>query len=145
MLNRLHNQSVDVASLKRENFGQCIFENAEELHRLFAELVPKIEKEANDYFRKDNLIHLSNMMSMLELCINNEENRKRLLSMQTGRPQYMFVDEFQDTDAQYINILKTNLINEYTDLQNNRGSGIYSAINKYRDSKLELPAIIYNY
>ena len=47
--------------------------------------------------------------------------------------------------AQYINILKTNLINEYTDLQNNRGSGIYSAINKYRDSKLELPAIIYNY
>lgn len=106
MLNKLHNQSVDVASLKSENFGTCVSgSGSEDLHQLFAELVPRIEQEADVYFRKENRIHLSNMMSMLELCINNDANQKRLLAMQTGRPQYMFVDEFQDTDDVQINAL----------------------------------------
>jgi len=106
MLNKLHNQSVDVSSLDSKNFGTCISESeSKELHQLFVELVPKIEQEANSYFKKKNRVHLSNMMSMLELCIKNEMNQKRLFAMQTGRPQYMFVDEFQDTDDVQIDVL----------------------------------------
>ena len=98
MLTRLHNQSVDVASLKKENFGISISNGGEELHELITTVVPMIEKQTADYFRSGNKLHLSNMMSMLDQCIRNEENVQRLLRMQSGRPQFMFVDEFQDTD-----------------------------------------------
>ena len=93
MLTRLHNQSVDVAALQKENFGISISEGGEELHDLITTVVPVIEKKAEGIFRSENRLHLSNMMSMLDQCIRNEENVQRLLRMQTGRPQFMFVDE----------------------------------------------------
>lgn len=105
MLTRLHNQSVDVASLKKENFGISISNGGEELHELITTVVPMIEKQTADYFRSGNKLHLSNMMSMLDQCIRNEENVQRLLRMQSGRPQFMFVDEFQDTDDVQIEAL----------------------------------------
>lgn len=99
LINRLHNQSIDIASLERDNFGQAISgsENGE-LHELLSEVVPKVEQEYESYLKEQNKLHLNNMMSMLCACISNEENVKRLIKMQTGRPQFMFVDEFQDTD-----------------------------------------------
>ena len=105
MLTRLHNQSVDVSGLKNENFGSSISDNGEALHTLISTVVPLIEQKATDYFRRENRVHLSNMMSMLDQCIRNEENVQRLLRMQTGRPQFMFVDEFQDTDDVQIEAL----------------------------------------
>ncbi len=105
MLTRLHNQSVDVASLKKDNFGVSISEGGDELHELITTVVPMIEKQAEDYFRSGNRLHLSNMMSMLDQCIRNEDNVQRLLRMQSGRPQFMFVDEFQDTDDVQIEAL----------------------------------------
>lgn len=105
LIYRLHNQSVDVAGLKNINFGNPISEEGMELHNLIETVVPEIEEEADLYFRKHNLLHLNNMMSLLKSCIDNEENRQRLVKMQTGRPQFMFVDEFQDTDDVQINIL----------------------------------------
>ena len=105
MITRLHNQSVDVASLRPENFGISISEGGEDLHDLITTVVPVIEKQAEDYFRNGNRLHLSNMMSMLDQCIRNKENVQRLLRMQTGRPQFMFVDEFQDTDDVQIEAL----------------------------------------
>lgn len=106
MLNRLHNQSIDVSLLERENFGQAVSgsENGE-LHDLLSEVVPKVEKEYESYLKEQNKLHLNNMMSMLRACISNEENVKRLIKMQTGRPQFMFVDEFQDTDDVQIEAL----------------------------------------
>lgn len=106
MFTRLHNQSVDVASLDAANFGSAVSgsENGE-LHDLLSAVVPEVEKEANTIFRKDNKVHLSNMMSILESCISNENNRDRLIKLQTGRPQFMFVDEFQDTDDVQIGVL----------------------------------------
>lgn len=106
LLNRLHNQSIDIAELKKENFGQAISgsENGE-LHELLSEVVPKVEQEYESYLKEQNKLHLNNMMSMLRACISNDENVKRLIKMQTGRPQFMFVDEFQDTDDVQIEVL----------------------------------------
>lgn len=106
LLNRLHNQSIDIAALKKENFGQAILgsENGE-LHELLSEIVPKVEQEYESYLKEQNKLHLNNMMSMLRACISNDENVKRLIKMQTGRPQFMFVDEFQDTDDVQIEAL----------------------------------------
>ena len=105
MLTRLHNQSVDAAALQKENFGISITEGGEALHDLITTVVPVIEKRAEDYFRSENRLHLNNMMSLLDQCLRNEENVQRLLRMQTGRPQFMFVDEFQDTDDVQIEAL----------------------------------------
>lgn len=106
LLNRLHNQSIEVASLTKDNFGRAISgsENGE-LHDLLSEVVPKIENEYDAYLKEQNMLHLNNMMSMLRACISNEENINRLIKMQTGRPQFMFVDEFQDTDDVQIEAL----------------------------------------
>lgn len=99
ILTRLHNQSIDVSQLKDENFGEMISGGTEgEFHKLIRDIVPKVEIELDAYLKKHNKIHLNNMMSTLQLCIKNEENVERLIKMQSGRPQYMFVDEFQDTD-----------------------------------------------
>ncbi len=106
MIAKLHNQSIDATGLDVVHFGTSVSgsENGE-LHDLLAAVLPQIEREANTYFRKENKVHLSNMMSMLESCIKNERNRQRLIKMQTGRPQFMFVDEFQDTDDIQIDAL----------------------------------------
>lgn len=106
MLNRLHNQSIDIAALEKENFGQAISgsENGE-LHELLSSVVPRVEQEYETYLKEQNKLHLNNMMSMLRACISNEKNVKRLIKMQTGRPQFMFVDEFQDTDDVQIEAL----------------------------------------
>ena len=106
LLNRLHNQSIDIAALEKENFGQAILgsENGE-LHELLSSVVPRVEQEYETYLKEQNKLHLNNMMSMLRACISNEKNVKRLIKMQTGRPQFMFVDEFQDTDDVQIEAL----------------------------------------
>lgn len=45
-----------------------------------------------------NQIEGMQISTIFKLCIEKKENVERLIKMQTGRPQYMFVDEFQDTD-----------------------------------------------
>ena len=161
MLTRLHNQSVDVASLNNKCFGFSVSAGGEELHELISYVVPVIEKQANEYFRSENRLHLNNMMSMLDQCINNEENVQRLLKMQTGRPQFMFVDEFQDTDDVQIGSLKklANLLQyrlfvvgdvkqciyrfrgaqenafEKLDYRGNSGWDFYSLVKNYRTDK----------
>ena len=106
MLTRLHNQSIDIASLEKENFGKALSGSGNvELHNLISELIPKIEKEFDEYLKEQNRVHLNNMMSLLRACISNQENIQRLIKMQTGRTQFMFVDEFQDTDDVQIEAL----------------------------------------
>lgn len=99
ILTRLHNQSIDVRQLKAENFGEMVSGGIDgEFHKLIQDIIPKVEMELDIYLKKQNKIHLNNMISTLQLCIEKKENVERLIKMQTGRPQYMFVDEFQDTD-----------------------------------------------
>ncbi len=99
ILSRLHNQSIDVGKLKAENFGEMVSGGVNgEFHSLIQDIIPQVEIEQEAYLKKQNKLHLNNMMSALQLCIGNSNNIDRLIKMQTGRPQYMFVDEFQDTD-----------------------------------------------
>lgn len=99
MIERLHNQSVDIERLMPESFGMADREQGnQELHHLFQTVVPKVQAEIDQYYRDLNKIPLSVSMSLLKKCIDNEENQKRLQRAQTGKPQYLFVDEFQDTD-----------------------------------------------
>lgn len=105
IITRLHNQSIDVASLNAMSFGTNISDGGNELHLLISTVIPEIERRADRYFRNENRLHLGNMMSMLEMCINSKDNIQRLRRMQTGRPQFMFVDEFQDTDNIQIDAL----------------------------------------
>lgn len=98
MIAKLYNQSVDVASLTTDCFGTFTVGGNGELHELISTVVPIIGKKVDEHFRKEDKLHLSSMMSMLKRCIGNDNNVQRLMRMQTGRPQFMFVDEFQDTD-----------------------------------------------
>lgn len=104
MLTRLHNQSIDVEKLTVDNFGRALVDTPE-LHELLSTVVPQIEVEFDAYLKEENKIHLDNMMSMLNACIGNEKNIERLIKLQSGRPQFMFVDEFQDTDDVQIGAL----------------------------------------
>jgi len=107
MSKRLHNQSINVLKLTKENFGNALNTGiVNEFHNLVIDLLPVIEKEYDDYLKEQNKIQLNEMMSLLNNCITNDENVKRLIKMQTGRPQFMFIDEFQDTDDVQIEALK---------------------------------------
>ena len=109
-INHLHNQSVDVRNLSAANFGTLAdaetTDGQKELHQLFATLVPAVEKAYSEQLLQNNQIHLSTMMSVLKRCLQNLDNVERLRKMQTGTPQFMFVDEFQDTDDVQIDALK---------------------------------------
>ena len=109
-INHLHNQSVDVCSLNAADFGTLTDEESsdgeKELHQLFATLVPAVERAYSEQLLQNNQIHLSTMMSVLKRCLQNSDNVERLKKMQTGTPQFMFVDEFQDTDDVQIDALK---------------------------------------
>ena len=99
ILARLHNQSIDVSQLKPENFGELVSGGTDgEFHQLIQDIIPRVEIELDSHLKNQNKIHLNNMMSTLQLCLENKRNVERLIKMQTGRPQFMFVDEFQDTD-----------------------------------------------
>ncbi len=106
LIGRMHNQSVDIEHLEEDSFGIPDSTNGNlALHELFQSVIPVIQQEVDAYYREQNKIPLSVSMSLLEKCINNDENKNRLLRAQTGKPQYMFVDEFQDTDDVQIKAL----------------------------------------
>lgn len=108
-IRHLHNQSIDIPSVEEENFGEPINEpkDSKELHMLLAAVIPEVEKEYNRQLREENKVHLSSIMSVLKKCLSKEENSRRLKRMQAGRPQFMFIDEFQDTDDNQIEALRT--------------------------------------
>lgn len=108
-IRHLHNQSIDILSVKEENFGEPVDrpEDSRELHALLATVIPQAETEYNRQLREENKVHLSSMMSVLKKCLSKEENGRRLKQMQAGYPQFMFIDEFQDTDDNQIEALRT--------------------------------------
>lgn len=107
-INNLHNKSVDVAHLAPANFGSAQSNNdsEQELHKLFANLIPLIEQEYSAKLQEENSIHLSELMSTLDRCLSNADNIDRLKQLRTGAPKFMFVDEFQDTDDTQITALQ---------------------------------------
>lgn len=106
IIEKLYNQSVNIAQLDGKNFGFPIDEKEwNTLHLLFSDLVPLIAKQLDIYYRDNDKVHLNNMMSILHECVNNQENHVRLSALYSDSVRFMFVDEFQDTDDVQIEIL----------------------------------------
>ena len=75
-----------------------------------------MEREYFEELIEDNKIHLSSMMSVLNRFINNPESESRIRELKKDKhaQQFMFVDEFQDTDdSQIESLLRISQVLDY--------------------------------
>lgn len=99
MIEHLNNKSVDVGALTAEQFGQVenpLPEIGPVWHELISSVVPETEKVYLSQLAENNSVHLGNLMSILRILV--QQGSERLQELQARQRQYMFVDEFQDTD-----------------------------------------------
>ena len=107
-IGKLHNKSVNIGAIEPQDFGTLQNDEAHgELHELLASVIPSVEREYFEELLENNKIHLSSMMSVLNRFINDpdSESRIRELKKDKNAQQFMFVDEFQDTDDSQIESL----------------------------------------
>lgn len=116
-IGKLHNKSINIADIEPQDFGILLNNEAHsELHELLASVIPSVEREYFEELLEDNKIHLSSMMSVLNRFINDPDNGHRIeeLKIDKNAQQFMFVDEFQDTDdSQIESLLKISHILNY--------------------------------
>lgn len=106
-MSKLNNKSVSISDLSAEDFGTVSDQSKHELHQLLADVIPNIDREFNEELLKNNRIHLSSMMSVLHriICSPQKTDRISELKIADGEVQFMFVDEFQDTDDEQIEVI----------------------------------------
>ena len=105
-IKKLQNKSVDVATLTEANFGFLTNgSDSPELHNLLAHIIPRVEQEYQVQLLDENRIHLSSIMSLLQMLMMDQNCQRRIQHLQKTTPSYLFVDEFQDTDNTQIDIL----------------------------------------
>ena len=107
-IGKLHNKSVNIEAIEPQDFGTLLNDDTHgELHELLASVIPSVEREYFEELLENNRIHLSSMMSVLNRFINDpaSESRIRELKSDKNAKQFMFVDEFQDTDDSQIESL----------------------------------------
>lgn len=105
---KLHNKSINVASITATDFGALLpDDDRREVHELLANVIPEVERQYSDELRKNNRIHLSNMMSLLYQFVSDEQSHSRIRDLKRNKSavQFLFVDEFQDTDDTQIEAL----------------------------------------
>lgn len=103
---KLNNKSVSISDLSPDDFGTVSDPSKSVLHQLLADTIPSIDREFNDELLKNNRIHLSSMMSVFHRLICSPQRSNRISELRgSGGLQFMFVDEFQDTDDEQIEIL----------------------------------------
>lgn len=107
-IGKLHNKSVNIGAIEPRDFGTLPGDESHgELHELLAHVIPAVEREYFEELLADNKIHLSAMMSLLNRFISDPESESRLRALKQDKHarQFMFVDEFQDTDDTQIESL----------------------------------------
>ncbi len=107
-IGKLHNKSVNIGAIEPQDFGTLLNDEAHgELHELLASVIPSVEQEYFEELLENNKIHLSSMMSILNRFINDPESESRIRELKKDKhaQQFMFVDEFQDTDDSQIESL----------------------------------------
>lgn len=100
-ISKLHNKSIDVTGIEASDFGALSpDESHKELHELLAAVIPAVEREYFSELLENNRIHLNSMMSVLSRFVSTSENETRIRELKKDKSalQFMFVDEFQDTD-----------------------------------------------
>ena len=109
-IEKLHNKSVDIESITAGNFGSLADDDPHyELHTLLANVIPAVEREYFSELLENNKIHLNAMMSLLNRFLSAPESKQRIIDLKKDKSaqQFMFVDEFQDTDDVQIESLLT--------------------------------------
>ena len=107
-IGKLHNKSVDISTIEPQDFGTLLDDDSHgELHELLASVIPAVEREYFEELLENNKSHLSSMMSVLNRFINSPDGASRLRELKKDKhaQQFMFVDEFQDTDDSQIESL----------------------------------------
>ena len=107
-IGKLHNKSVNIGAIEPQDFGTLLEGDTHgELHELLASVIPAVEREYFEELLENNKIHLSSMMSVLNRFINDPDSEDRLRELKKDKhaQQFMFVDEFQDTDDSQIESL----------------------------------------
>ena len=103
--------------IEPQDFGTLLNnESHGELHELLASVIPAVEREYFEELIEDNKIHLSSMMSVLNRFINNPESESRIRELKKDKhaQQFMFIDEFQDTDdSQIESLLRISQVLDY--------------------------------
>ncbi|MDD4510043.1 MAG: UvrD-helicase domain-containing protein [Oscillospiraceae bacterium] len=116
-ISKLHNKSVNIGAIESQDFGFLLDGDTHiELHELFASVIPAVEREYFKELLENNKIHLSAMMSILNRFINDPDSESRIVELKKDKcaQQFMFVDEFQDTDdSQIESLLKIAQILDY--------------------------------
>ena len=104
---KLNNKSINISELSSESFGIVNDPTRKDLHQLLADIIPNVDREFNEELLKNNRIHLSSMMSVLHHLICSDKRSERISELSTNElpQQFMFVDEFQDTDDAQIEVL----------------------------------------
>lgn len=110
---QLNNKSADIAKLKPEHFGQPGEGTTSELfHELVRDVLPQAEATYKDELVCGNKLHLQTIMSSLSQVV--QDSAQRLLERKEAANQYLFVDEFQDTDDVQIDaLLRLSAIMDY--------------------------------
>lgn len=107
-IGKLHNKSVDIGAIEPQNFGTLLNDEPHNnLHELFASVIPAVEREYSEELLKNNRIHLGSMMSLLNRFLDDPDSESRIRGLKKDKhaQQFMFVDEFQDTDDSQIDSL----------------------------------------
>lgn len=108
-IDKLHNKNVDVEAIEASDFGTLKPDDPhQELHQLLSTVIPAVEREYLHELLENNRLHLSTMMSILNRFVSLPENRTRICELKKSADalQFMFVDEFQDTDDTQIESLR---------------------------------------
>lgn len=104
-IGRLHNKNIDILSVKPEDFGTLSETEGTELHELLACTIPEVERQYEKELLEGNNIHRDSMIALLNSYLNDPSSKSRIRELQGDKPQFMFVDEFQDTDDTQIEML----------------------------------------
>lgn len=108
-ISQIENKNLDISDYRKIDFGN---ERSVNGRSRFIDLLPTISKAKRDYredCKKDNKIALSDIILQLDFLTDKISNQEDLID-------YLFVDEFQDTDdvqirliAKYMNIFALKL------------------------------------
>ena len=109
-IGKLHSKNLDIGSIRAGDFGPLSPDDPHAaLHELLAAVIPAAERACADQLRENNQIHLGSIMSVINRFMSAPENKARIRGLkeeETAR-QFLFVDEFQDTDDIQIETLLT--------------------------------------
>lgn len=98
ILNKLQSKSVNIEDKGLVFYGA---EDKEPIHELIHQVIKNSQLKYQDRIRDNNSIHLNDLIIKLNQIIEENVDISRIIGV-----EYLFVDEFQDTDNIQIDLMK---------------------------------------